>query len=123
VPLNDDAIAVLREEKGKHPERVFTYKGKTPRSGEHEIVAQCLEARLHRELSLPRRAARLGDMARDGGYDAVGAAGARRMEVRADGKALCALRTGATAHGGGPTCYVFATVAKATPQEVTQRND
>src|SRR5712691_500883 len=28
VPLNDDAIAVLREEKGKHPERVFTYKGK-----------------------------------------------------------------------------------------------
>jgi integrase len=28
VPLNDDAMAVLNEEKGKHPERVFTYGGK-----------------------------------------------------------------------------------------------
>lgn len=28
VPLNDDAMAVLSEEKGKHPERVFTYKGR-----------------------------------------------------------------------------------------------
>jgi integrase len=28
VPLNDDAMAVLNEEKGKHPERVFTYKGR-----------------------------------------------------------------------------------------------
>jgi integrase len=27
VPLNDEAMAVLNEEKGKHPERVFTYKG------------------------------------------------------------------------------------------------
>ena len=35
VPLNDDAIAVLREENGKHPERVFTYKGRPFRSGEH----------------------------------------------------------------------------------------
>jgi len=25
VPLNDDAMAVLRNEKGKHPERVFIY--------------------------------------------------------------------------------------------------
>jgi integrase len=28
VPLNDDAMAVLREEKGTHPERVFTFKGR-----------------------------------------------------------------------------------------------
>ena len=28
VPLNDEAMAVLNEEKGKHPERVFTYKGR-----------------------------------------------------------------------------------------------
>jgi len=28
VPLNDDAMAVLSEEKGKHPDRVFTYKGR-----------------------------------------------------------------------------------------------
>jgi integrase len=28
VPLNDDAIAVLREEQGKHSDRVFTYKGR-----------------------------------------------------------------------------------------------
>jgi hypothetical protein len=28
VPLNDDAMAVLSEEKGKHPERVFTCKGR-----------------------------------------------------------------------------------------------
>ena len=28
MPLNDDAMAVLNEEKGKHPERVFTYKGR-----------------------------------------------------------------------------------------------
>jgi integrase len=28
VPLNDGAMAVLNEEKGKHPERVFTYKGR-----------------------------------------------------------------------------------------------
>ena len=28
VPLNDDAMAVLNEEKGKHPDRVFTYKGR-----------------------------------------------------------------------------------------------
>ena len=27
VPLNDEAMAVL-DEKGKHPERVFTYKGR-----------------------------------------------------------------------------------------------
>src|SRR6266550_4849179 len=26
VPLNDDAMAVLRNQKGKHPERVLTYK-------------------------------------------------------------------------------------------------
>ena len=28
VPLNDQALAVLREENGKHPERVFTYRGR-----------------------------------------------------------------------------------------------
>jgi integrase len=28
VPLNDEAVAVLREELGKHPLRVFTFKGK-----------------------------------------------------------------------------------------------
>ena len=28
VPLNDEAMAVLREELGKHPERVFTFKGR-----------------------------------------------------------------------------------------------
>ena len=28
VPLNDEAMAVLNEEKGKHPDRVFTYKGR-----------------------------------------------------------------------------------------------
>ena len=28
MPLNDEAMAVLQEEKGKHPERVFTYKGR-----------------------------------------------------------------------------------------------
>jgi hypothetical protein len=28
VPLNDEAMAVLNEEKGKHPECVFTYKGR-----------------------------------------------------------------------------------------------
>ena len=28
VPLNGDAMAVLNEEKGKHPHRVFTYKGR-----------------------------------------------------------------------------------------------
>ena len=27
MPLNDEAMAVLNEEKGKHPARVFTYKG------------------------------------------------------------------------------------------------
>lgn len=27
VPLNNDAILVLREQAGKHPDRVFTYKG------------------------------------------------------------------------------------------------
>ena len=27
VPLNDEAMAVLREELGKHPERVFTFRG------------------------------------------------------------------------------------------------
>jgi integrase len=28
VPLNDEAVAVLREELGKHPLRVFTFKGR-----------------------------------------------------------------------------------------------
>jgi hypothetical protein len=28
VPLNDEALAVLREELGKHPLRVFTFKGR-----------------------------------------------------------------------------------------------
>jgi len=28
VPLNDEAMVVQNEEKGKHPERVFTYKGR-----------------------------------------------------------------------------------------------
>ena len=28
MPLNDDAMAVLREEQGKHRERVFTFKGR-----------------------------------------------------------------------------------------------
>ncbi|QWF71834.1 site-specific integrase [Methylomonas paludis] len=28
VPLNEDAIAILRNQIGKHPKRVFTYKGK-----------------------------------------------------------------------------------------------
>jgi integrase len=28
VPLNDDAMAVLNAEQGKHPERVFTYKSR-----------------------------------------------------------------------------------------------
>ena len=43
VPLNDDAMAVLNEEKGKHPDRVFTSRA-DPWSGEHEVVAQCLES-------------------------------------------------------------------------------
>lgn len=28
VPLNSDALSVLREQVGKHPERVFTYRGR-----------------------------------------------------------------------------------------------
>lgn len=28
IPLNDDAMEILRQEQGKHPTRVFTYKGK-----------------------------------------------------------------------------------------------
>jgi hypothetical protein len=59
-----------------------------------------------------RLAARVVDLARYGGYDARGVAGARRVEIRSDGEALCALRTGATGHGEGPTCYVFAMVDK-----------
>jgi len=30
VPLNDQVMAVLREKNGKHPEHVFTYRGRPP---------------------------------------------------------------------------------------------
>ena len=69
VPLNDDAIAGAARGEGQASRTRLDLQRQTPRSGEHEIVTQCLEAHRHRELSLARRAARLGDMARDGGYD------------------------------------------------------
>ena len=82
VPLNDEAMAVLREEKGKHPRARVHLQGQTAWSGEHEVVAQCLEARRHQELSLARLAARVGHVARHGRYDDGGTAGAWRVEVR-----------------------------------------
>ena len=41
VPLNDEAMAVLREEQGKHPRARVHLQGQAPGSGEHEVVAQC----------------------------------------------------------------------------------
>ena len=55
VPLNDDAMAMLNEEKGKHPDRVFTYKGRPTGQVNTRSWRKCLEARRHQELSLPAK--------------------------------------------------------------------
>jgi hypothetical protein len=40
--VSPNPMAVLNEEKGKHSERVFTYKGDSLVQTKHEIVAQCI---------------------------------------------------------------------------------
>ena len=97
VPLNDEALAVLREELGKHPLRVFTFKGRPLGQAN---TRECTQARRHQEFPLARLAARLGHVARHGRYDDGGTAGARCVEVRRDGETLRALRAGAMAGGG-----------------------
>jgi len=118
VPLNDEPVAVLREELGKHPLRVFTFKGRPLGQANTRGLEERTQARRHPESPLARPASLLGHVARHGRHHDGRTAGAGRVEVRADGEALRALRAGATAGGGRQTGYIFVYVAEkrnATP--------
>ena len=52
VPLNEDAMAVLSEEKGKQPRVCVHLQGPTSRAAEHNLVAQRAQPRRHRGLPL-----------------------------------------------------------------------
>ena len=89
APLNDEAMAALREELGKHPLRVFTFKGRPVGQANTRAWRNALK-RHH-----------------DGGT-----ARARCVEIRRDGEALRALRAGAIAGGGRQTGYIFVCTAE-----------
>ncbi len=112
VPLNDEAVAVLREELGKHPLRVFTFNGRPLGQANTRAWEECAQARWHQEFPLARFAARMGDLARDGRYNHGGTAGTRGVEIRRDGEALRAPRAGATTGGGGQSGYIFVYTAE-----------
>ncbi len=93
IPLNDEAVVVLRRQAGKHPCFVFTHRGKPVRN----VNTKAWKAAL-RDCGLPlaRPAPYLGVMARTGGHTAQCAAGARRVGVGGYGAALCAPGSGSS---------------------------
>ena len=103
VPLNDDTTAVLNEEKGKHPDRLSTYKVdpwvmRTRGRGARPQTSRTFAARL---------AACVGHVARHGRHHDCGVAGVRRVEVGADGEALRAFRARATAKRCDQAGHIF----------------
>ncbi len=104
VPLNDDAMAGLREEQGEHPERVFTYKDRPPgllnrRSWRNGLKRAGIENfRCH---DLQRVGARSHTMA---GTSTASAGASMKVAVTAEASAGCRAttidcRTGSSANG------------------------
>lgn len=92
VPLNAEAMLVLRRQHGQHPNRVFVYRGKPIRQVNTKAWKAALKRGRHRELPLARSAPHLGLVARAIRDTAARVAGARRMGNSGDGAAICASR-------------------------------
>lgn len=90
VPLNADAIAVLRRLEGRREDYVFTYRGKPVWKGEYDSLPVCNGTGRVDGFPLARPAAHLGVVACLGGYAFQCPAGDGRLAVRGDGAALCA---------------------------------
>jgi integrase len=87
VPLNGEAMALLRKQVGKHPTYVFSYKGAHCPS-QHQGLVRGAKTSRHRGLSLARSEARLGNLARTERNAAVRVAGVGRLAESRDGAPL-----------------------------------
>jgi len=96
VPLNGEAMALLRKQVGKHPTYVFSYKGAPITQVKYQGLVCGARTRRHRGLSLARSEARMGNVARTERHAAVRVAGAGWLAESGDGAPLC------TPCGGSP---------------------
>ena len=108
VPLNAEAVVIIRRQTGKHPTRVFSYQGRADSSGQHEGVVRGARARRHHRLSLARPSAHLGKLARAERNAAARAPGAGRLGECGDGASICSLFSGAFGALCGSTVRVAA---------------
>jgi integrase len=65
VPLNDTAMQVVREQRGKPDSGVYL-QGSADQAGQQESLVQRAQARRYRGLSLARSAPHVGELARAG---------------------------------------------------------
>jgi hypothetical protein len=86
LPLNATALEVLRRQLGKHPVRVFTYRGKPLRCANTLGMEKGLEARWDREFPLARYKAHLGLVASPGRDADARAAAAGWLALVGDGR-------------------------------------
>jgi integrase len=92
VPLNAEAILVLRRQMGKHPRFVFTHRGRPVRN----VNTKAWKAALRRASVTDFRWPYLGVMARAGGHADKCSAGARWLGVGGYGATLCAPGSGSS---------------------------
>ena len=88
VPLNAEAVVLIRKQIGKHPTHVFCFQGQAGETGQHEDLVQGSQASRYRGLPLARSAAYLGELARAAGHPVARVAGARWMGECGDGAAV-----------------------------------
>ena len=81
VPLNDEAMAVLGDERGKHPTSVFTFNRRPLKSVNTKAWKKGLKRAGIENSRWHRFAPRLGHLACDGRHQLRRATGARRVEV------------------------------------------
>jgi integrase len=107
LPLNDEAMAVLQEEKGKHRERVFTFKGRPPGQVNTRSWRNALQRagiKNFRWHDLRHVWATWHVMA---GTTIAELQELGRVEVGADGQTLCAVRARATAKRCEQAGHIF----------------
>jgi integrase len=94
VPLNDTAMQVVREQRGKAPDSGVYLQGSAGQAGQQESLVQRAQARRYRGLSLARSAPHVGELARAGRNAALRVTGARGLGNREDGAPLRTPRRG-----------------------------